>query len=181
MMIVRHQRLIASAHRHISQRICEWFPNHSGHRSARNRANARATSNVVMSILMGTRRRRTRKLDDIQAYSRYKWPVIRHQVRAEWELEKLTLAPGTKLPGAYLCFMRRRLKELFAAESDEVKRKVEEIRNNPAHLDDPEDLHPHEQDLPLHEREELQRTRERQLYVFHSFHFDFNSRASSLM
>lgn len=166
-VIVHCPWLIASVHRLLSQRVCEWFPNHSGPRSARNRANARVTTSIIHSILTGSKRRRTRKLLRYQAYSRFKWPELRFRIRAEWELEKRNLAPGTKLPGAYLNFMRRRLEVLLEAESDEVKQKVEELCNNPAQndIDDDGTLHPHEHELPQSEREAIQRSREIQQYV----------------
>lgn len=72
------------------------------------------------------------KWQDWQAYSHKYWPIkLKAQVHNDW-LDHIKSTDGNENTEAYFAFQNRRLQELFAGETDEVKAEVlEMVRKKP--------------------------------------------------
>lgn len=122
----------------LRQRIKSWFGNH-----------ARSTSKTSGSRdVLDLRERKPKKRTVVQAYQRlYNETKIKPLVTERWnakhEYEKThpPIPPALPLPKYPPVNFRNDIaKELYEAESDEVKAQVEEFRDNPhATVDDSED------------------------------------------
>ncbi|KAH8111807.1 hypothetical protein DFH11DRAFT_1546398 [Phellopilus nigrolimitatus] len=149
----------------VTKRLRQWFNNHTGTRGDRSRRDTRTIQSAVRSLILGRSiRKKKQKLQEEQAYSELYWQKkLKWDILPAWETEKKKNALLTSHD--YIAYMNRRVKALYAGETDEIKAEVKAHRDKSgSKSSDPEDelLLLDEQSLPEEEKKRRKAARLKQ-------------------
>ncbi|KAH8103713.1 hypothetical protein DFH11DRAFT_1734638, partial [Phellopilus nigrolimitatus] len=106
----------------MSKRIRAWFNNHTGTRGDKTRLQTRNVRESLQRMLSGKSPKKKQKLQLTQAYSDIYWEKkLKTIIDDGWKLERaMDSTLGHK---DFIKYMNGRIRELYAAESPEVRRK----------------------------------------------------------